>query len=133
MADERQIKIKFAKQTNQGLQIYPETTDDHRKLASGLEEHDQECFSYTLSDDKLLRVVIRGISGHETEKSIKEKLERREFEVFETTQLYRRVEVEKHYFPMMLVKLSRTEASKEIFNLTHLGFSKIQVETQKTK
>lgn len=64
------------------------------------------------------------IPAHETETSIEENIRDKGFEVIEVTQLYKCVEEAKHNFPMILVKLPRNEASKDIYNLKFLVNSK---------
>ncbi|KAJ8915586.1 hypothetical protein NQ315_012471 [Exocentrus adspersus] len=55
------INYTKARLAKDGVAIYPNTPTDHRKMSSVLTDRGKEYHTFTLSEERMLRVVIRGI------------------------------------------------------------------------
>lgn len=55
------INYTKAKLTKDGVAVYPNTPQDHRRLTKTLADKGEEYHTFTLNEEKTLRVVIRGI------------------------------------------------------------------------
>lgn len=108
--------------------IIAASTDDFRKITNLLDERKFSFHTYTLTEDKPLRVVIRGLNADFTCDEIKEELLSLKFEVESINQLKNK----KSSKPMLLfaVSLKKSEHNKSIYNLGYLLHQRITVEQQ---
>lgn len=64
------IKTTKSKLVSTGIQIEPQTEEDHRNLSKTLKSNQIEFYTYQLRSEKKLKVVMRGINDDITEKEI---------------------------------------------------------------
>lgn len=108
--------------------IFATTSDDFRKITHLLDERKFSFHTYTLPEDKPLRVVIRGLNADFTCSEIKEELLKLKFEVDTINQLIN----SKTKKPMLLfaLTLKKSEQNKGIYNIRYLLHQRITVEQQ---
>lgn len=115
-------------QKQNNVKIIAPTIELFRKITKVLDERKFSFFSYTLPEDKPLRVIIRGLNSNFTIDEIKEELTLLNFDVLHVHQLINKTTNQ----PMLLfaISLKKSEQNKNIYNLTHLLHQKVSIETQ---
>lgn len=56
-----EIKINHCRNRREGIQVFPETSTDYKKLTKMLDDHKQQYYTFKLDEEKPLRVVLRAI------------------------------------------------------------------------
>lgn len=111
----RNIAYTHAKSVKDGIKVQVTTSDDHRALTKFLRAEDIGYHTYALEDEKVLRVVIRGLPVEQTPESIKADLLAQNYPVREVHRMFSgRTKVP---YEMVLVILDLSPAGKAIFNL----------------
>lgn len=123
------LKISFisAKRVFLGIQIVPETTTDHRRLTRLLTDLKIQYHTYFLPEDKMLKVVIRGLYGQSAE-DVKEDLEAKGFH---PTECHFLKQQQNGAYKLIKVLLPKTET--EVFNIEHILRLRVKIEAQQPK
>jgi len=120
------VSIDNTKESKDGTKIQVKTADDYRKTIQTLTAHDVPYTSYKLLEEKDLKIVIRGIPTNMTTEEVKSALIAEGYPITEVHRMHHgpsRIES-----PMVLVKATRNEAGKDLYNLKRLGFCIVRVE-----
>ncbi|KAJ8912973.1 hypothetical protein NQ315_000029 [Exocentrus adspersus] len=96
-----------AKLTLDGVVIHPVSADDHRLITRTLEADKQEYHTYSLQEEKTLRVVVRGIPTGIAEEDVKSDLQAQGFTVLVVHRMTSRRS--KEALPLVLVQVPRTQ------------------------
>lgn len=124
----RGIIYTHARSTKDGIKVQVPTPSDHRKLTAFLRDQRIGFHTYALEDERLLRVVIRGLPVEITPDSIKADLCAQGFPVREVHRMYNGRT--KTPFELVLVVLNLTPEGKAIFDLKMVNnLSGLHVET----
>jgi len=118
-----------AKNSGEFIRIAPKSPDEYRFITSALEANKSEYHSYALKEDRLISAVIRNVPEPLKISEIKEDLQEQGFTITEIHRLTSRKT--KNPMPLILVKLTNTPKSKEIFNIDSILKLKIKVEAYK--
>lgn len=129
---EKRINFKSAKTTQQGIKVLVPTSDDHRALSRMLRERNVSFHTYTLPEERLLRVVIRGIPKEISSEEVKASLASQNLPVHE---VHRMVRGKMHEpYDMVMAVLDHTDSGKGIFKLESLcHLSGISIEAPRRK
>ncbi|GJQ67692.1 hypothetical protein Trydic_g6725, partial [Trypoxylus dichotomus] len=122
------ITTTKCKLVNAGIQIDPAAEEDYRKLVHLLEKEGYQFFTYQLSSEKKLKVVLRGITQEITEKEITEDLQSKGYPADKVTRMNG-----KNGRPAPLVLLELSKEYKSIYELRQVCGLATQVEPLKTK
>ncbi|KAJ8911064.1 hypothetical protein NQ315_008199 [Exocentrus adspersus] len=96
-----------AKLTLDGVVIHPVSADDHRLITKTLEADKQEYHTYSLQEEKTLRVVVRGIPTGIDEEEVKSDLQAQGFTVLVVHRMVSRKT--KEALPLVLVQVPRAQ------------------------
>lgn len=114
-----------AKSTSDGkINIKTTNSTQFRSLQSLLLSEKIDFHTYTLAEDRQLKVVLRGIPTNISTERLQSELEALHFDV----KLIRRFGTDSKPMPLCLAILSGSQA-KDIFDITELFFLKISVES----
>ncbi|GJQ86801.1 hypothetical protein Trydic_g14996 [Trypoxylus dichotomus] len=122
------ITTTKCKLVNAGIQIDPAAEKDYRKLVHLLEKEGYQFFTYQLSSERKLKVVLRGITQEITEKEITEDLQSKGYPADKVTRMNGK---NGRPAPLVLVELSKEY--KSIYELRQVCGLATQVEPLKTK
>lgn len=117
-----------AKNTKDGIKIFPNSADDYRKITKFFDSNGHEYHTYELPDDKLLHIVLRNIPIEINIEDIEEDLT---IKGFHPEAIHRMKNKNKNPMPLILVKLPKNE--KNIFEITEINGLLTVVETLKNK
>lgn len=125
---ERKIPFTSARSTKDGIKVQLTSSADHRKLTALLRLEKIGYHTYALEDERLLRVVIRGLPAEHNTDTIKADLQAQNFPVREVHRMYSgRTKVP---YDLVLVILNHSPEGKAIFGLKSVnGLSGLRVET----
>lgn len=122
---ERGIRFTSAASTSEGIRITVPTSEDHRRLTRLLDGEGVGYHSFTLQEDKLLRVVIRGIPAEVDTSRVLEDLKSQGYPILEV----HRMSSGRTRTPYEMVLAILTMDGKAIYALKSLvGLTKISVE-----
>lgn len=111
-----------------GIQIKVQNSDYHRKLTNYLSERKLQYYTYTLEEERLLRVVIRRVPKEIAVSDVAASLREQNYPIRDAFRMHH--QYTKRPFDMVLVTLDRTRQGKDIFSLkTVCGLSGVSVET----
>jgi hypothetical protein len=99
---------------------------DYRKITKYLQETQKEFHSFRLMEEKLLRVVLRGIPTSVTEDEIMAELTGQGFNPSQVIRL--RAGKTREPLPLILVSLPKCEFSRSIYDLRSVCYIRIKVE-----
>lgn len=121
-----------ASSVHDGIKLQLETPDHHREVTRFLRGDHIDFYRFPLEEEKVLRVVIRGIPKEFQVVPIHKDLKSQGFPVLEVNRMYGgRTKVP---LDLVLVTLPRTPEAKAIFNLkTVMSLSGLKVETPHPK
>lgn len=108
------IAFSHAKNTKDGIKIQVPSGYEHRRLTSFLKKEGIGFHTYDLKEERLLRIVIRGIPVEKSTESIKNDLLSQNFPVREVHRMFS-IRRAKSY-GLILVVLDRTAQGKAGFN-----------------
>lgn len=128
----RNIAFTHARSTRDGIKITVSTSTDHRRLTSFLREEGIGFHTYALEDERVLRVVIRGIPAEQDIESVKKDLLAQNFPV---RAVHRIISSRlKKACNLVLVILDPTPEGKAIFDVKSVNQLKgLHVETPNRK
>ncbi|CAH2207501.1 jg25843 [Pararge aegeria aegeria] len=122
---EREISFSSARST--AIKVQCPSSDDHRKLTTLLREQAVGYHTYALQEERLLRVIIRGIPKEINTEHIKEDLLSQKIPVLEVHRLYNARN--RAPYDMVLAIIELTPEGKQVYNLsTVCRLSGINVE-----
>lgn len=127
----REAHINFgkAKVIGEGISIQPETVDDFRKMTRLFGNQKWEYHTYSLPEDRSLRVVIRGIPSGTTCDEVKKDLES---QGFAPTTVHRMTSRRtKQEIPLVLVQVPLNQ--EKILEVTRCCYLVVRTERQRTK
>ncbi|KAJ8915529.1 hypothetical protein NQ315_012411 [Exocentrus adspersus] len=116
-----------AKLTLDGVVIHPVSADDHRLITRTLEADKQEYHTYSLQEEKTLRVVVRGIPTGIAEEEVKSDLQAQGFTVLVVHRMVSRKT--KEALPLVLVQVPR--AQTKILEVRRCCALVVRVEKQR--
>jgi hypothetical protein len=116
--------------TLKNVTINPSSPESYRKIVNFLRANKAEFHTFQLPEDKAFRVVIRGLHSSVEPDAVKEELISKGFSVQNVTNVWSR---EKSRLPLFFVDLDQSQANDNIFDLTTLLYSKVQVEEPRPK
>lgn len=124
---DRKIKFVKAKTIGEGISIHPESADDYRKMTSLLKTENHEYHTYALPEDKLLRVVIRGIAEGVDSREVEEDLKRQGFAPTSVQRMTSRRT--RKQIPLVLVQVPQSQ--ERILEITRCHNLVVKVEKQR--
>lgn len=128
LANSTGISIIKAKTLKDGIAFHPQTELDYRKLVRLFIRQGVQYHTYQLPSEKLLYVVIKGISEPIETSEIKEELEKRGFHPENVSRM--RSRKDKRALHMVLVTVPKTENS--IYKIRDILGLVVTVEDQKS-
>lgn len=105
--------------------IYPSTPAQYRLFVRYLKDNNAVFHTYQLSEDKLQRVVLKGLHHSTSPESIIKELSELGFKVKGAINIISRFKVP---LPMFFIDLEKSENNADIYNLSHLLHSIVRVE-----
>ncbi|GJQ67639.1 hypothetical protein Trydic_g8430 [Trypoxylus dichotomus] len=127
----RGIRTTKVVNTNVGIRIQPTTADDYRQLVQAVTALNMQFHSYQLTEDKPLKVVLRGVPEDITEDEINRDLARQGIRVLECKRML--VGQACRPIPLVFVQLTKSDEAKGIFRITHVCGINITVESKQVK
>ncbi|KAL1445978.1 hypothetical protein WDU94_001892 [Cyamophila willieti] len=103
--------------------VYTNNPDDFKKVKSYLEEKKYGFHTFTLPDEKLLKLVLRGLPPTVTTEDIKEELKEQNFEVVKITQISKHSE-----YPLYSILFSTGIKAQDILKIKTLCYCVISWE-----
>jgi len=123
--------------TLNGITIHPMTPESYRKIVQVLRQNDAEFHTFQLPEEKVFRVVIRGLHASIDPEIIKDELISHGYAVRNVTNIWsykKNLDTGKKIpLPLFFVDLEPGKVNDKIFDLTMLLYSKIQVEEPRPK
>lgn len=134
LCNTNQIHLMEVKILKSGeYKITPTTSTDHRILTTVLGVKNIQYYSYVLPEEKKLKVVIRGVDPNETAEVYLNELKALGFPALSVFKITSTKSGTRKSTPLIMVELEKTDAGKNIYNLTHLCYLRIKVETLRRK
>ncbi|GJQ76586.1 hypothetical protein Trydic_g12288 [Trypoxylus dichotomus] len=116
-AEIQQLGVKIIKVVNAqvGIRIQPATASDYRRLVEIVTIMKVPFHSYQLTEEKPLKIVLRGLPEEISDEEIQEDLAQQGF----TTATVKRMTVgpNKRPIPLVFVQLTKNDQSKKIFDI----------------
>lgn len=113
------------------IRIQTQTVDDYRRAARVLRRQNVQFQTYSLEEEKLLHVVIRGITQDITEEEVTTYLREKGFSPAKVSHMKKRVT--KEPIPLVLVQLPKNKNEKQIFQIRSVLGLAVSVEMQQKK
>lgn len=112
------------------LKILPESPDDYRKIRAHLVTLEAKCHTYSLPEDRHIRVVVRGLGYNFPIEDITAALQVDGIIPIELFQMQGKKDDEGNRPPMPLyqVVVPRTESGKKIYNIDSICNLKVKIE-----
>lgn len=121
------VQYRTARSTAEGIKVQLSTSDDHRKLTAMLRSQNIPYHTFTLPEERKLRVVIRNVPVELGTDLVKEDLSQQGLPVIEVHRMIRGHT--RQPFDLIMVVLDLSKEGKDIFNITTVcGLSGIVVE-----
>lgn len=118
---------------NHGIRILPRTKNDYRLLVDAVTQLKYEFHSYQLTEDKPLKVVLRGIPETIKPEEIQQDLHDQGFNILQCSRMTVGDTANRRDTPLIFISLPRTEASAEIYKIQHVCGLCITVENKTVK
>lgn len=132
LIDTANIKFSNARSTNIGIKVQCPTSTDHRHLTALLRQENVGYHSYTLEEERTLRVVIRGLPVELTTERIKEDLLSQDLPVKEVHRMYN--SRSKTPYELCLVILDLCPQGKSIFRIRSVcRLTGLRIETPRNR
>ncbi|GJQ79066.1 hypothetical protein Trydic_g18471, partial [Trypoxylus dichotomus] len=132
-AEIQQLGVKIIKVVNAqvGIRIQPATASDYRRLVEIVTNMKVPFHSYQLTEEKPLKIVLRGLPEEISDEEIQEDLAQQGF----ATATVKRMTVgpNKRPIPLVFVQLTKNEQSKKIFDLRQVCGLYVRVESKLIK
>ncbi len=117
-----------AKSLADGLvRINLSTSDDYRKIVSGLRENNIQFYTYQLKNERAFKVVIRNLHHSIDPKDIETELQAKGYSVRNVINILHRKT--KEPLPLFFVDLEPTDNCQSIYQLQYLFHTRIAVES----
>ncbi|GFW47282.1 nucleic-acid-binding protein from transposon X-element [Trichonephila clavipes] len=114
------------------FRIYPQTPYSYHQIRRYINENSLESFTYMLPEDKMLRVVIRGLPIDMSATQIVADLEMQGFNIKECPNMQSRKTGQP--MPLFMLSMESPEKHKTIFKkVTSIGYVKCEVEILRKK
>lgn len=123
-----QVIINRAIQTRGGIQIYVNTAADFRKAVQLIDDIEVPRYTYSLPQERPLKVVLRGIPPHFTEEEVKEDLQEQGMKIESVKRMRKNKDTP---YSMMLVTTERSDEGKKIFQLRQVQGLAVKPEPKK--
>ncbi|GJQ66521.1 hypothetical protein Trydic_g4508 [Trypoxylus dichotomus] len=104
--------------TNVGIRIQQTTADDYRQLVQAVTALNMQFHSYQLTEDKPLKVVLRGVPEDIVEDEINKDLAPQGIRVLECKRMV--VGQARRPISLVFVQLTKNDEAKGIFKITHV-------------
>lgn len=128
----KKINFSSARNTQEGIRVQVPSSSDYRELTKLLKSMNVPFHTFTLPEEKKLRVILRNIAKEVPSEAISEDLKSQGFPVLEVHRMHRGKTLAP--YDMVLVILDLTPEGKAIFNLkTCCSLSGLKVETPHKK
>ncbi|GJQ87700.1 hypothetical protein Trydic_g22025 [Trypoxylus dichotomus] len=132
-AEIQQLGVKIVKVVNAqvGIRIQPATASDYRRLVEIVTSLGVPFHSYQLTEEKPLKIVLRGLPEEISDEEIREDLAQQGF----ATATVKRMTVgpNKRPIPLVFVQLTINEQSKKIFDMRQVCGLYVRVESKQIK
>ncbi|GJQ87994.1 hypothetical protein Trydic_g12920 [Trypoxylus dichotomus] len=132
-AEIQQLGVKIVKVVNAqvGIRIQPATASDYRRLVEIVTSLGVPFHSYQLTEEKPLKIVLRGLPEEISDEEIREYLAQQGF----ATATVKRMTVgpNKRPIPLVFVQLTKNEQSKKIFDMRQVCGLYVRVESKQIK
>lgn len=126
-AEKRGISIAGCRSTKEGIKIFTKESDDFRELRDLLKSKEVQMHTYSLREEKALKVVLRGIPKEIRPEEVEEDLRDMGFPVLGAKRMKRF----KEDLPMVLVDLEKSEEGKKIFGIREVVGMKVKAEPKR--
>ncbi|GJQ69154.1 hypothetical protein Trydic_g14669 [Trypoxylus dichotomus] len=126
-AEANDIAITGCKNTKEGVKIFTKTTSDFRDLRRLLEGKNVQIHTFSLQEEKTLKVVLRGIPREIEVNEVEEELRERGFPVVSAARMKRF----KEELPLVMVNVEKGEEGKKIFDVRDVAGMRIRVEPKR--
>lgn len=126
--NDRKISITRATNTNYGIKIQPTTIDDYRTLYKYLKENNYEFHTHQLSEERNLRIVIKGVPLEIKDDEIKEDLKEKGYPTIKITRM-----MGKNNKPIQMILIEIEKKYKSIYNIKSINGLDILIEPLKSK
>ncbi|GJQ84359.1 hypothetical protein Trydic_g2959 [Trypoxylus dichotomus] len=127
----RAISTTKVVNTRVGIRIQPATAADYRKLVDAVTTLGVPFHSFQLTEEKPLKVVLRGVPEEITEEEVAEDLLRQGFRITSCKRMT--VGPTRLPIPLVFVELKKSEDSKKIFSVALVCGIHITVESKLVK
>ncbi|GJQ79571.1 hypothetical protein Trydic_g16416 [Trypoxylus dichotomus] len=127
----RGIRTTKVVNTNVGIRIQPTTADDYWQLVQAVTALNMQFHSYQLTEDKPLKVVLRGVPEDIAEDEINKDLARQGIRVLECKRML--VGQARRHIPLVFVQLTKSDEAKGIFKITYACGINVTVESKQVK
>ncbi|KAI4463262.1 associated with zinc finger [Holotrichia oblita] len=121
------IQILACRSTREGIKVFTKTSYDFRRLKKLLEGKGIQHHTYSLKEEKPLKIVIRGIPTEVKVQEVEEDLRERGFPVISAARMKRF----KEELPMILINTAKNEDGKKLFNVTDVAGMKVKTEAKR--
>lgn len=111
------------------FKITPQTSTDHRSLTKILEEQNIKYHTFVLPEDKVLKVVIRGVDPDGDCQDYLTELQLLGYPVISVHRITSNRTGRRTNTPLIIVQLEKSDSGKQIFNITHFMHLRVNVET----
>ncbi|GJQ73952.1 hypothetical protein Trydic_g18886 [Trypoxylus dichotomus] len=117
--------------TNVGIRIQPASAADYRQLIRIVSVMKVQYHSYQLTEEKPLKIVIRGVSEEITEEEVAQDLASQGFQHASCKRML--VGTERRSTPLVFVQLTKNDEAKKIFGVTHVCGMNVTIESKRVK
>ncbi|GJQ83750.1 hypothetical protein Trydic_g6782 [Trypoxylus dichotomus] len=121
------IQLRSCKDTQDGIKLFPETAADFRRLRNLLDGKKVQYHTFSLKEDKQLKVVLGGIPKEIPVEEVENELIQRGFPVSSAT----RVKRFKEELPLILVNAEKSSEGKKFFDMTDVAGINISAEPKR--
>lgn len=126
MLKENNVKILETKKSGLGIQIFPDTSDDHRKATKILTQQKIEYHTYFLPEDRKLNIIIKGLDINIDIEDIKNDITDKGYDVIEC---YRLKNSRNQKTSHVKILLPKTQDS--FYNERHICYMPVTIEAQR--
>lgn len=121
------LKIPIYANGSPDTRIFTQTKEDFKLLRGALEKNNIAYHTFSLKEERNLKVVLRGVPETLTEEEIKEDLTHQGFQF----QSVKRLKNKQKIFPLVLVNGQRNDDGKRIFECNEVMKARITTEPKK--
>ncbi|GFT80944.1 nucleic-acid-binding protein from transposon X-element [Nephila pilipes] len=122
------VKIQ-ARMTNGKLKVFPESIDAHRKIQNFISVKKLKSHTLEMQNQKQLKVIIRGLPIDYNQEEIIEEI-KNQGPIPEHISLLKSRRTNTN-MPLFLVVLNKNPVNQDIYNIVHIGYFRIKIESLK--